>query len=477
LYLNAICYDNQRWQMADTREERITSKNYIILGAGKRGIGLARQLIAEGKNVVLLDSDSERIEQAVSRLDCLGVVGNGTNPAKLIEAGIENAEAFITLTDSDEINLISCGLVEASYPDVRTVAVIRSLTYTGTSGLREGLLGIDYIVNPTAETGRSINTLIDQGVNPNILNFFNSTLLLYTMHVGPSSRFIGSKVMELRTELKTEFIVAAICNDSVLRIPSGESVIEAGDVLSIVANEEEVHDILKAVGELEKVPKRMVFVGASKITRALLSGMRPSMRSRVTLIDKDAETCKEFSERFQEIMVIHSDITDEDIMQEEQLIGSDLLVALTDNDELNVITASYAKRVGITRSIALIKQNNNYIRMARFLDIDVVISTTDTTVESLLRYLRSTNVSSVHTLFDGQLEIIEYFIPKTSPLIGKALKEIDMRTKALIAGITGSDGKSHIPTGNSTIEADSTLLVVVKPEHTEFIETLFGRNR
>ncbi len=126
-------------------------------------MGLARQLVAEGKDVVLLDTDSERIEQAVSRLDCMGVVGNGTDPAKLVEAGIENAEAFITLTDSDEINLISCGLVEASYPGVRTVAVIRSLTYTGAKGLREGLLGIDYIVNPTAETGRSINTLIDQG--------------------------------------------------------------------------------------------------------------------------------------------------------------------------------------------------------------------------------------------------------------------------------------------------------------------------
>ena len=440
-------------------------------------MGLARQLIAEGKDVVMLDSDSKRIEQAVSRLDCLGVIGNGTNPAKLIEAGIENAEAFITLTDSDEINLISCGLVEASYPHVRTVAVIRSLTYTGASGLREGLLGIDYIVNPTAETGRSINTLINQGVNPNILNFSNSTLLLYTMHVGPSSAFIGSNMMELRTALKTEFIVAAINNNEAVRIPSGETRIEEGDTLSIVANEKEVHGILKAVGDLEKVPRRMVFVGASKITRALLNDMHPSMRNRVTLIDKDDETCKEFSERFREILVIHSDITDEDIMREEQLTSSDLLIALTDNDELNVITASYAKRVGITRSIALIKHNNNYVRMARFLDIDVVISTTDTTVESLLRYLRSTNVSSVHTLFDGQLEIIEYVIPETSPLIGKALKDIDMRSKAIIAGMTGSDGTSHIPTGDSTIEADSTLLVVVKLEHTEFIESLFGRDR
>lgn len=438
-------------------------------------MGLGRQLIAEGKNVVMLDSSSERIEQAVSRLDCLGVTGNGTDPAKLIEAGIKEAEAFIALTDSDEINLVSCGLVEASYPHVRTVAAIRSLSYTGSSGLREGLLGIDYIVNPAAETGRSIHALIDQGVNPNILSFSDSTLLLYNMHVGKSSSYIGSTVMELRTTLQAEFIVAAIKRKELLKIPYGESTIEEGDILSIVANEEEVHEILKAVDELEKVPKRMVFVGASKITRALLNDMRPSMRTRVTLVDKDSEACKAFSERFREILVIHADITDDDIMQEEQLTASDLLVALTDNDELNIITASYAKRVGIGRSIALIKHNNN-IRMARFLDIDVVISTTDTTVESLLRYLRGSNVSSIHTLFDGQLEIIEYTIPQKSPLLGKMLKDIDMRTKAVVAGITKADGKNLIPTGDSLIEAGSTLLVAVKLEYTAFVDSLFGRD-
>ncbi|MFA5698843.1 MAG: Trk system potassium transporter TrkA [Sphaerochaeta sp.] len=447
-----------------------------MLGAGRRGMGLGRQLVAEGKNVVMLDSSSERIEQAVSRLDCLGVTGNGTDPAKLIEAGIEEAEAFIALTDSDEINLVSCGLVEALYPHIRTVAAIRSLSYTGSSGLREGLLGIDYIVNPATETGRSIHTLIVQGVNPNILSFSNSTLLLYNMHVGKSSSYIGSTVMELRTTLRAEFIVAAIKRKELLKIPSGESTIEEGDILSIVASKEEVHEILKAVDELEKAPKRMVFVGASKITRALLNDMRPSMRSRVTLIDKDSEACKAFSERFREILVIHADITDDDIMQEEQLTASDLLVALTDNDELNIITASYAKRVGIGRSIALSKHNNNYIRMARFLDIDVVISTTDTTVESLLRYLRGSNVSSIHTLFDGQLEIIEYTIPKKSPLLGKMLKDIDMRTKAVVAGITTADGKNLIPTGDSLIEAGSTLLVAVKLEYTAFVDSLFGRN-
>lgn len=138
-----------------------TSKKVVILGAGRRGMGMAKQLITDGKDVVILDNSFERVEMAVSKLDCLGVLGNGTDIDKLTEAGVEQAEAFIAVTNSDEINLVSCGLVSSSFPNTKTVAAIRSLIYTGSGGLKEGLLGIDYIVNPNAETARSIFTIIE----------------------------------------------------------------------------------------------------------------------------------------------------------------------------------------------------------------------------------------------------------------------------------------------------------------------------
>ncbi|MGH0052351.1 MAG: Trk system potassium transporter TrkA, partial [Sphaerochaetaceae bacterium] len=382
----------------------------IILGAGRRGLGLAKQLVRDGKDVVILDTSFERVEQAVSKLDCLGVLGNGTDLAKLTEAGIEQAEAFIAVTNSDEINLVSCGLVSSTFPGIKTVAAIRSLIYTGTGGLKEGLLGIDYLVNPNAETARSIYNIIEQGVNGNVLAFSNSKLLLYNFFIEKFSTYVGSTISEMRNKLDAEFVIASIKRRGQVLVPSGETTIQGEDTLSIVAESQEVTDILKTVGKLQKRPNNMVLVGASKITRALLNRMSPAMRSKVTIVDQDPEVCKEFSERFREILMIKADITDEDIMAEEQLGTYDLLVALTDNDELNIITASYAKRIGITRSIALIKQNNNYFHMASYLGIDVVISTTDTTVESLLRYLRGTNVSSVHSLFNGQLEVYEFVI-------------------------------------------------------------------
>lgn len=437
-------------------------------------MGLAKQLIVDGKDVVIIDSSHERIESAVSKLDCLGILGNGTDIAKLMEADVEHAEAFIAVTNSDEINLVSCGLVSSTYPHVKTVAAIRSLIYTGVDGLKEGLLGIDYIVNPNAETAKSIYNTIEQGVNGNVLGFTNSKLLLYNFYIEPFSSYVGSTVMEMRNKLQAEFVIASINRRGLVIVPSGNTTIQAQDTLSIVANSEEVTDILKTVGQLQKRPSNMVLVGASKITRALLNRMSPAMRSKVAVVDQDAEVCRAFSERFREILVIKADITDEDIMAEEQLGSYDLLVALTDNDELNIITASYAKRIGVERSIALIKQNNNYTRMASYLDIDVVISTTDTTVESLLRYLRGTNVTSIHSLFNGQLEVYEFVIHAENMVCNKQLKDINMRKKAIVAGVTDHQGKSIIPTGLTTLKEGDTALVAVMRDSSDFIQKLFG---
>lgn len=434
---------------------------------------LARHLIRDDVSVVIIDNSHERIEYAVSKLDCLGILGNGTDIAKLVEADVEHAMAFVAVTNSDEINLVSCSLVSSTFPEVKTVAAIRSLVYTGKDGLKEGLLGIDYIVNPNTEAAKFLYNIIEQGVNGNVLGFSNSKLLLYNFHVEPSSPYIGTAVSQMRSSLNAEFVIASINRHGQIIVPSGTTTIQANDTLSIVAESEEVADILKSVGQLLKRPQNMVLVGASSITRALLNRMTPTLRSKVVVVDHDAEVCRSFSERFKEVLVIKADITDEDIMVEEQLGSYDLLIALTDNDELNIITASFAKRIGIKRSIAMIGQNNNYIRMANYLDIDVVISATETTVESLLRYLRGNNVSSLHTLFDDQLEVFEFAISETSKVCNKMLKDLNMRKKAIIAGVTDEIGNSTLPSGNTILKAGDTVLVAALRDSAKYIQHLF----
>jgi trk system potassium uptake protein TrkA len=228
------------------------------------------------------------------------------------------------------------------------------------------------------------------------------------------------------------------------------------------------------MGQQRVKPKKIVIVGGSKIARFLLRAFEPSQHRSIILIEQDMDVAARFSQLFPHLLVVKSDITDESIFDDERLDTFDLLISLTDNDELNIITASYAKRIGISRAVALIKNNNNYIRLARHLDIDSVISVSEATVDSLLKYMRGSHVSSVHSLFGGQFEIFEFVITETMGVAGKKLKEINMRNKGVIAGITTGKGVNIIPTGAYRIEPGDTLLVCAGREELGFVQKIFS---
>lgn len=446
----------------------------VILGAGRRGTLLARHLIQEKKDVILIENDPIRAADAESRLDCLVIVGAGTDSEKLREAGVEKCEAFIAVSDSDEVNLVACGIVESLAPKVTTVAAIRNLTYTGLDGLPQTLLGIDYIVNPEAETARSIADSIERGIFSDVISFEKTRLTLYNIYVGENSPFAGQDLATLRNSLKANFIITAVNRDEVGIVPSGKTRLEIGDTLSLVASEGDVETIFSYLGRKRVRPHKIVVVGGSKIARFLLREFSPAKRHNIVLIEKDTLVCETMAKLFPEILVIKADITEETIFNEEHLENFDLLIALTDNDELNVITASYAKRIGIRRSLALIKSNNNYIRLARHLDIDSVISVSQATVDSLLKYLRSSNVMSVHSLFGGRFEIFEFTLLDSMSITGKRLKDINMRGKGVIAAITKADGTSVLPSGEYRLAVGDILLVSTGRDSLTFIQNLFA---
>lgn len=334
----------------------IASMKIIILGAGRRGTLLARRLVQEHRDVVLVDSDHKRIADASSRLDCMFVQGSGLDREILRQADIEHASHFVAVTDSDEVNLVACGLIENLKPEVSTIAAIRNLTYTGKDGLQESVLGINHIVNPEAEAARSISLLIDRGMFSDTICFDTCGLVLHNITIEAGSRFADMDVQTLRKSLKINFIIAALLRDSgEAVVPSGGIVLHCGDTVSLVASEPEMDKIYKILGKERFKPRKIAIIGGSKIARFLLKTQTPSRRKHMVLVDQDPQVCESFATLFPEILVIRSDITDETIFQDEHLDSFDLLMSLTDNDELNIITASYAKRVGIDRTIALIK--------------------------------------------------------------------------------------------------------------------------
>lgn len=444
----------------------------VILGAGRRGVRLAKHLTEENKDVIIIDEDIEDVNNAMAKVDCLAVKGSGTSLEDLSDAGLADADAFVALTGSDETNLVSCGIAASEFKVPLTIASIRNLTYTGYNGVGNSLMGISHIVNPTQEVAQYIYQDVERGIYSDIISFENSSLLLYNVYVEKDSPYANQMVKELRKNINANFIIAALQRNGVALVPSGDTVVRTGDTLSLVAQEESVENILSSVGRKSMKATRIAIVGATQVADFLLRSIPQYQHRNIVLIDMNREVCEKMAISYPNILVLNADITNETVFDEENLGNYDLMLCLTNNDELNIITASYAKHFGIKNSLALVNQNPNYIRMASHLNIDSIISTQDVTVDSLMRFMHGQNVSSIHSLFDGQIEAFEFEVTDDNPIVGLALKDIDMRGKGIIAGVTKKDGKTLIPGGLYVIHEGDVLITVIERKSVDFIQNL-----
>ena len=425
----------------------------VILGAGRRGLRLAQHLIEEKKSVVFIDNSSERCSAATAKLDCMAVCGSSTDIEMLREAGCDNAEAVIAVTDNDETNLVACGIIASSFRNVgMTIAAIRSINYLGT-GLDSDILGISHIVNPEQEAAGKIERIIETGLFRDFEYFPYAGFMMFSRKVTKESIFDGRTIAEIRREIPGRFVVIGIRRRG--------------------------KDIYSRLSDVRNVPiNKIILVGGTRIARFALLSMSESRRRNVILVEKDLSVCERFARDFPEVIVLNGAISDESFWEEERLYQSDLLISVTDNDELNIIAASYAKRLGTKRAVALIKTNNSYIPLAEAMDIDGVISTTNATVDAIVRYLRGDRIQSLHTLFDGQLEVYEYEVTESFRYTGMKLKDIDFRGKLIIAGVKRAKGKDNfIPDGNYQIEVGDTLLLSAVHSNYAYVEKLLTERR
>lgn len=447
--------------------------NVVIIGAGRRGLRLARHLIEEKSSVTFLDSSMERCNLAVARLDCLAICGSATNLEKLIEAGVREADAVIALTDSDEVNLVSCGIVSSQFPEkILVIAAIRSLTYVNNE--EKPILGIDVIVNPDQETAKRIHSVIRSGLYHDTITFPDTNYLLYTFTTDKDSPFTNKTLIDIRKNNDGNFVVIGVNRHGKTFTPSGDTVIKPGDTLALISDDEGAAENLKLKGfspVKENNKKKIVMVGATRVTKFLLNLLKPSDRKKITLIEKDSAIATQFAELYPEVLILNASITEESIWDDEELYNNNLFISLTDNDELNIITASYAKKLGIERTISLLKTNTNYLSFAKSLDIDAPISTIEATVDTIVKHLRGTGVATMHTLFDGGLEVYEYVVQDTFKYLGKQLKDINIKGKAIIAAVKrGEKDESFVPDGFYAFGEGDTILISVSHANSSFLE-------
>lgn len=473
----------------------------IIIGAGLTGTELAKKLISEKNDVVIIDNDEETVRHVSNKLDCMVIHADGNSLESLEEAGIAKADALIMLTNSDEINMITCSLVEALYPEVKKIARVRNYEYHVKAKKTEKhkaleaekevrpLYGIDYMVYPDKEAAMAILRAIEHGAVTDVLSFDNSEYEIMRVEVEKGSRLDGQKVQDLRTFINVPFLLVYLENKTEASLPMGSTVIQAEDYLGILAHKSHMNQFLELCGSQIIELNKIALVGAGHIgtliADSLITPRKASKlpkffnslhksKQKFIIIDKDAQRIKSAAERYPSTDVFKADITDEDFIQEENLGSYDLVICATHNHEKNMVISAYLKSLGVGKTICLVP-SSSFAEIARHIGVDVAIPIKDTVVDAIIGHLRGKSITGVHTVSDGDLEIIEYVMPEDSHLNGKALKDIAEPGSFLVLLLKGKDQSEYIiPAGNTILNGGDNLVLISNIEETAKVIEYFG---
>ena len=473
----------------------------IIIGAGLTGTELAKKLISEKNDVVIIDNDEETVRHVSNKLDCMVIHADGNSLETLEEAGIAKADALIMLTNSDEVNMITCSLVEALYPEVMKIARVRNYEYHVKAKKTEKhkaleaekevrpLYGIDYMVYPDKEAAMAILRAIEHGAVTDVLSFENSEYEIMRVEVEKGSRLDGQKVQDLRTFIDVPFLLVYLENKTEASLPMGSTIIQAEDYLGILAHKKHMNQFLELCGSQIIELNKIALVGAGHIGTLIADSMiTPQKTSKIpkflfslqkskqkfVIIDKDSQRIKAAAERYPSTDVFKADITDEDFIQEEKLATYDLMICATHNHEKNMVISAYLKSLGVGKTICLVP-SSSFAEIARHIGVDVAIPIKDTVVDAIIGHLRGKSITGVHTVSDGDLEIIEYVMPEDSHLNGKALKDIAEPGSFLVLLQKGKEQSEYIiPAGNTILNGGDNLVLISNMEETDKVIDYFG---
>ena len=439
----------------------------VILGAGVVGYQIAQQLISEGKDVIIIEKNPDRAKYISEHLDCMVLNDEGTNLTTLKRAGTQNADIFISATNSDEVNMIACGLVASEF-DVRLkIARVRNIDYSKSRIMGKSFLGIDFIVNSEVETARQIANTIALGADSDVMLFENTDMQLRNIVVFPGSYFVHKTVKEIRKGITEPFLIAGIMRNNEFIIPTGDTQVLEGDNIYLLATQKNFTKIFIQVGKKQEKIDRIVIVGGGRVGALACEYLIRTGR-KITVIEADYERCKFLAEKFPDALILNADISDESIFQEEEIAKHDLIVSVTDNQELNMLISLYAKNLGVKRAIALVT-NSNYLAIASRLDIDVTVNPKLSTVDAIMKFIRRGKIKSLHSIFHGRAEVIEFSVDDKNPLVGKPLKDIQFPQNSIILSVVRNN-TNILPHGNLVIEPDDLVIIIAEKASIPYIE-------
>ena len=463
----------------------------IVVGAGEVGTYVADRLSRQEHDIALIELDSERFMQVDAELDVLAVNGSGTDPTALKRAGIEEADLLVAATNKDEINLFSALLARQAGVNKTIVRVeSRKLRSKEVASLFEKF-DDHLVIDPDQEVADSVLRLMEYPGVMDLSRMADEEVVIIGARLPAHAPMIGVSLHALGRELDPDwdFIVGTITRkveeddqEETTIIPRQDEVLREGDLLRVICKSRALRDVTDRLGIAKDVPRRALLLGGGR-TAEMIAESLLYRGVDVAIIEKKHDRAIELSETLAKALIYEGDVTDVEMLEEADVARQDLVIALTGEDDANVLACLYAKSTS-----ARSKKGNNgagietiaVVHRLKLLDlletnqVDTALSPRTATANSVLRFVRGDvgSVAAVETFLHGDVEVLEFAVSDESPCVGRTLSEMDVTKDALVGAIV-RDGKAQIARGQSTFRSNDHVIAIAKPESIDKLTALF----
>ena len=447
----------------------------IILGAGQVGASVADNLSSEANDITVVDHNSTRLQELQDRLDIRTVTGHAANPNILRQAGADDADMVIAVTNSDETNMVACQVAYTLFHTPTKIARVRAVEYLNEPALfTQEALPIDVLISPEQLVTNYIQRLIETPGALQVLDFAGGRVRLVAVRAYYGGPLVGHQLRELNQHMPgAEARVAAIYRQDRAIIPEGNTVIEPDDEIFFVATKRNIRAMMSELRRLEKPYKRLIFAGGGSIGKRLAVALED--RFQIKIIEHNQERAMRISEELNKTIVLWGDAADEDLLIEENIENTDIFCALTNDDEANILSAMLAKRLGAKKVMSIINRPS-YVDLVQSGPIDIAVSPQQATIGSLLTHVRRGDVVMVHSLRRGAAEAIEAVAhgdSGSSKVVGRMVEQIKLPAGATIGAIVRGE-KVLMGHHDTVIQAeDHVIIFLVDKHHIADVEKLF----
>ncbi|MDR0839919.1 MAG: Trk system potassium transporter TrkA [Christensenellaceae bacterium] len=434
----------------------------VIVGDGKVGYMLAEQLCIEGHDIAVIDNRSTSLTNSENSQDVICIEGNGASHKVQIEAGVPRADLLIAVTNADEVNMLCC-MVAKKLGAKHTIARVRDPEYQEQMVFLKEELGLSLTINPEYAAASEISRMLRFSSAAKAESFAKGRVEVVEFNVREGGLLPGLALHDMYRQLHVRVLVCAVQRQDEVFIPDGSCVLQAGDKISIVAAPHDINAFFKAAGADPRRIKNVMIVGGGRISY-YLANMLVDSGMHVKIIEQSEARCHLLSEWLPKASILHGDGTDQDLLHEEGLQGTDAFIALTGIDEENIILSMYANSCKVEKVITKVN-NARFIDMLGNSGLESFISPKQITSHRILSYVRAmqnatgSNVETLYRLVDDTVEALEFHVREDARCIGVPLKDLKLKPQFLLGAIIRK-GKCIIPGGGDSLELGDSVVVV-----------------